>query len=223
MSLLYVLIASGQKVLCDYSAYHGTFEQVSQRVLSKVQPNTTTSFKYSNNYNFYYLNSDFITYLCMTDLDYPNGAASSFLESVKTEFTKTYPKKDFNKIGNLGLNKYFKQKLLIKLEYYNKNKNASFDEIEELTKKLVYYKNQVFDANDILNQRTEKIDLVVQKTEMLSEESNAFYSHARGVRRKYNYKKIQQIAILSSIILIIIYLILVIICGWTLKKCRNSS
>ena len=216
MSLLYVLIESGQKILCDYSAYHGTFEQVSQRVLSKVQPNTTASFKYSNN-------SDYITYLCMTDLDYPNGAASSFLESVKTEFTQTYPKKDFNKIGNFGLNKYFKQKLLIKLEYYNKNKNASFDEIAELTKKLVYYKDQIFDANDILNQRTEKIDLVVQKTEMLREESNAFYSHARGVRRKYNYKKIQQIAILSSIILIIIYLILVIICGWTLKKCRNIS
>ena len=99
MSLLYVLIESGQKILCDYSAYHGTFEQVSQRVLGKVQPNTTASFKYSNNYIFYYLNSDYVTYLCMTDLD------SSFLESVKTEFTQTYPKKDFNKIGNLGLNK----------------------------------------------------------------------------------------------------------------------
>ena len=68
MSLIYVLIASGEKVLCDYSPYHGTFEQISLKILSKVRPNTTASFEYSNSYIFYYLNSEGITYLCMTDL-----------------------------------------------------------------------------------------------------------------------------------------------------------
>ena len=35
----------------------------------------------------------------------------------------------------------------IKLEYYNKNKNESFDETEQLRKKLVEYQKQVLDSN----------------------------------------------------------------------------
>ena len=223
MSLIYVLIASGEKVLCDYSPYHGTFEQISLKILSKVRPNTTASFEYSNSYIFYYLNSEGITYLCMTDLDYPKKAATSFLESIKKEFTQTYPKKDFNKIGNFELNKFFKKKMSIKLEYYNKNKNESFDETEQLRKKLVEYQKQVLDSNDILNQREDKITLIVQKEEMLSKESNDFYTKARTIKRKVNYKKIQEIAIISTVILVIIYLILAIICGWTFKKCGKAS
>ena len=174
MSLIYVLIASGQKVLCDYSAYHGTFEQISQNLLSKVQPNTSASFQYKDQYVFYYLNTEGVTYLCMADINYPNSAASSFLDSIRIEFNQTYPNKDFNTVGNLGLNEFFKQKLSIKLDYYNQNKNASLDQAGQLKKGIVDFKNQVLDANDILNQRGAKINLIVQKAEMLSQESNSF-------------------------------------------------
>lgn len=221
MSLIYVLIASGQKVLCDYSAYHGTFEQISQSLLSKVQPNTTASFQYKDQYIFYYLNSNGVTYLCMADMNYPNSAASSFLDSIKTEFNQTYPNKDFNTVGNLGLNEFFKQKLSIKLDYYNQNKNASLDQTGQLKKGIVDFKNQVLDANDILNQRGEKINLIVQKAEMLSQESNSFYSSAKGVRRREQCKRIKQIALLTVCILAIIYVILGIACGWTFGCLRK--
>ena len=75
----------------------------------------------------------------------------------------------------------------------------------------------------ILNQREDKITLIVQKEEMLSKESNDFYTKARTIKRKVNYKKIQEIAIISTVILVIIYLILAIICGWTFKKCGKAS
>ena len=221
MSLIYVLIASGQKVLCDYSAYHGTFEQISQSLLSKVEPNTTASFQYKDQYVFYYLNSDGVTYLCMADVNYPKTSSSSFLESIKTEFTQTYPNKDFKTVGNLGLNEFFKQKLSIKLEYYNQNQNASLDQTGQLKKGIVDFKNQVLEANDLLDQRGEKINLIVQKAEMLSQESNSFYSSAKGVRRKEQCKRIKQIALLSVCILALIYVVLAIICGWTFGDCRK--
>ena len=58
---------------------------------------------------------------------------------------------------------------------------------------------------------------------MLSKESNDFYTKARTIKRKVNYKKIQEIAIISTVILVIIYLILAIICGWTFTKCGKAS
>ena len=58
---------------------------------------------------------------------------------------------------------------------------------------------------------------------MLSKESNDFYTKERTIKRKVNYKKIQEIAIISTVILVIIYLILAIICGWTFKKCGKAS
>ena len=58
---------------------------------------------------------------------------------------------------------------------------------------------------------------------MLSKESTDFYTKAKTIKRKVNYKKIQEIAIISTVILVIIYLILAIICGWTFKKSGKAS
>ena len=75
----------------------------------------------------------------------------------------------------------------------------------------------------IVNQREDKITLIVQKEEMLSKESNDFYTKARTIKRKVNYKKIQEIAIISTVILVIIILFLQLSVDGHLKSAEKLA
>jgi hypothetical protein len=48
MSLIYVLVAHGKSILCDYSEYKGSFLQICNSFLSKVEPETSASFIYKD-------------------------------------------------------------------------------------------------------------------------------------------------------------------------------
>jgi hypothetical protein len=51
MSIIYSLIAKGNdKVLCEYTEYHGNFEQISRSLLSKIQKNHRATFSYDDAY-----------------------------------------------------------------------------------------------------------------------------------------------------------------------------
>jgi hypothetical protein len=49
MSLIYTLISrENDKVLCEYSEYHGNFEQISRGLLKKVQKDHRATFSYDD-------------------------------------------------------------------------------------------------------------------------------------------------------------------------------
>ena len=49
MSIIYTLIAkSNDNVLCEYTEYHGNFEQISRTLLKKVKANKTATFSYED-------------------------------------------------------------------------------------------------------------------------------------------------------------------------------
>jgi hypothetical protein len=49
MSIIYTLIArDSDKVLCEYSEYHGNFEQISRSLLKKVQKDHRATFLYDD-------------------------------------------------------------------------------------------------------------------------------------------------------------------------------
>ncbi len=51
MSIIYTLISkSNDKVLCEYTEYHGNFEQVSRTLLKKVQKDHRATFSYDEAY-----------------------------------------------------------------------------------------------------------------------------------------------------------------------------
>jgi hypothetical protein len=49
MSIIYALVAkSHDKVLCEYTEYHGNFEQVSRGLLKNIQKDTRATFSYDD-------------------------------------------------------------------------------------------------------------------------------------------------------------------------------
>lgn len=224
MSLIYVVIAVGSKVLCSYTSYQGNFEQTTTTLLKKVQENTRASIQYAKEYAFYYWNIDGFTYLCMCDISFSSNIAFAFLESVKKEFNEAYPNEDFRSKSSYSLNDKFKEKLAIKLDYYNSNKDKSLDKAGQLKEGVISFKNEVLETGQLLDQRGEKINIIARKADQLTQDSSTFYKTARNVKRNAMWKRVRLIILCTLGALLLIYIIMVCCCeGFALKGCFGKK
>ena len=132
--IIYALIGKGAIPLVQYSSFTGTFDQYCINYLINVGPGTSAAVK-SGDYIIYYINSNNITYLLMTYNTYPKEAAIGCLDSIKKEFTNTYSSTDsFNE--KFCLQEQFKDKLRMKYDYFNANKDVSNESIGELKEQM---------------------------------------------------------------------------------------
>jgi vesicle-associated membrane protein 7 len=171
MSVVYTLICKGNdKVLCEFTEYQGNFEQISRSLLKKVQKDKRATFSYADEYYFHYINSNNITYMCMCDNKLSQDTAFAYLEEVKTLFADTFTPKEIDSAISYSLNDRFRESIRGKMNYFNANLNES-DKLAKLKKGVIEYKDNVLQANDILSERGEKINLIVRKADNLRTES----------------------------------------------------
>lgn len=222
MSLIYALIAQGTKVLCDYSSYSGNFDQLCNSILKKMQTNEQGSYDYEKTYKFYFVNHDGMNYITMCEADYPGETAMDFLESVRKEFESANGT-NFDTTPAYSLNTSFQAKLSMKIDYYNKNKDTRTDNIGKLKDEVINVRDQLLKDDELLNQRGEKIQLIVQKADMLSQHSDNYYIKANSVKNKYLCQKIKYTLIVVGIVLVLIYLIVSLVCGFTFKDCGGKD
>lgn len=160
-----------------------------------------------------------MTYICVCDEQYKPEQAFAFIESIKNEFLQTISKATLQNATSYSLNSQFQDKLRLKMEYYEKNSETVNDEVSKLKKALIDEKNVVLEVSEVLRERGEKVELIVKKAETLTQESNTFYKSARNVYRAERRKKIMITIALAVVILLVIYLICGIACGWGFEKC----
>jgi vesicle-associated membrane protein 7 len=171
MSVVYTLICKGNdKVLCEFTEYQGNFEQISRSLLKKVQKDKRATFSYADEYYFHYINANNITYMCMCDNKLSQDTAFAYLEEVKTLFADTFTPKEIDSAISYSLNDRFRESIRGKMNYFNANLNES-DKLAKLKKGVIEYKDNVLQANDILSERGEKINLIVRKADNLRTES----------------------------------------------------
>ena len=216
--IIYSLIAKGAKPLVGYSNYTGTFDQVCINYLKNVGPGASAAVKLEDGYTIFYLNSDNITYLIMTDSTYPKEAAIGCLESIKKEFQSTYgERKDFDSGENFCLNNEFQTKLRMKFDYFNANKDVSNEALGRLKDEMNQMKDEVIKSSGLLNERSDKIKVLDEKSDNLSRDSNTFYRQSKRVRRAELMKKLQCYAAIGCLALIAIYILIAIFCSPTFK------
>ena len=216
--IIYILIAKNDKPLCEYSNFTGTFNQVCLNYLKSIEPNTSKASKIDD-FVIFYENEKNITFMVMAGNLYPKGGAIGCIESIKREFEKTYEGRDFDGELNFGLNDEFKEKLKLKLEYFNENKDITDDKIEALKEQMNLMKDEILNASGLLDNRGDKIKVLDDKADILSRDSNAYYRQSKRVRQAEQCKKIKTYIGISLAALIIIYFIIVLFCGFTFKKC----
>ena len=210
--IIYALIGYKSKKLVDYTPYQGSFDKTCIKYLKSIKPNTS-GYKNIDDYIIIYINNNNFTYLIMANSDFPRSTASSCLKSIQKEFETSFPNQDFENIDKSVLNQEFKEKLKLKIEYYNQNRGddnssenfdemfkeddalISIDTISDLSKSTLSLSKSNIKSliNDEIN--------VVQETNKISKAS-----------------KTKKIIILIIILLALIYFIIYFSCdSWTFQ------
>ena len=83
-------------------------------------------------------------------------------------------------------------------------------------------KNEIITASGLLDYRSAKIQVLDNKADLLSRDSNTYYRQSKRVKQAERWKKIKIIIGISVAVLIIIYLIFGSVCGFDFG-CFSSS
>ena len=150
--IIYILIGSGRKPLAGYGQYKGDFIQICENQLGRCKQNQSASIN-TGDYKIFYQNENNVTYLLMTMPVYPLSAAVSCIESLKKDLADVLTGRNFNAIGDYGLNNELQEKLKMKMEYYNNNTEIVSDSIQGLKNEMMKFKDEVFKAAESLNER----------------------------------------------------------------------
>lgn len=94
MSVVYALIARQQSVLCEYTDKSGNFPTVTRVVLKHIaqqssEAATKSVFPY-NEFNFFFLHDDGITYMCMAEEQVQTNVAFMLLAELQAAFVDHY-------------------------------------------------------------------------------------------------------------------------------------
>ena len=205
MSIIYALVAKNdEQVLCEYTEYKGNFEQISRTILRKIQKNSRGGLTYDESYNFSYINENNLTYLSMSDAKYPNEFIFSYLEDIQSKVKEKYTQTQIDEALSYSFNTEFKDVLKGKLEYYNNKSEKSKDSINKLKESIVETKGVLLNSQDILGQRGDKVNLIVQKADLLRMDSNSYLENAQKLKKYIMWRRIKQLCILIVIVITIV-------------------
>ena len=204
--IIYILIGSGKKPLAGYGIYKGDFIQICEKQLARCKENQSACIN-TGSYKIYYEYKDKVIYLLMTMPVYPLSTAVSCLESLKKEFGKDLQGRNFNAIGDYGLNIELQEKLKMKFEYYNENTEVVSDSLQGLKNEMMKFKDEVFQAAESLNERGELLNEMQNKAKDLESDSYTYKRNAIKVRKTECCRKATYIGIICGVVAAIVLII----------------
>ena len=214
MSIIYTIIAKdNEKILCDYTEYHGTFEQYTQNLIKKTNniPKATITFK---DFLFHYISNDNLIYMCMAENNYPIDTAFEFLDVIKENFEKTFTKIEINQAYAYSFNDKFKYIIQSKMNYYNEHTlTKNENQLNLLKEGLINTKTELLNSQKFLDERNEKMELIVSKAENMKNDSSIYYIESKKVKDKVkNDKILYRILFILALFLIFIIIIICFYC-----------
>ena len=112
--------------------------------------------------------------MCLREKNFPDKTAFAFLEDIKDKFLERIAEVDYLTAITNGLNAKFRDTIKTRMEYFRKNPQ-DIDKLSLLKQTLNDSKNEILQTDDILNTRSEKINLIVDKAENIKTESRSYY------------------------------------------------
>lgn len=225
MAILYSVVSRHKTILSRYAACIGNFGEITDLVLSKLDSETNTKMTYqSGPYNYHYVIQDGVVFLCITDEDFDRGVAFHFLNQIQSKYVNMFGPLDgprTDKAIPFGLNAEFGPILSEEMKNANKmnskKNHLGLDEednkVERLRDEVQHVKDIMVANIDSIVSRGERLELLVDKTESLSNESVSFRQSSRRVERKMWWQNTKMKLVLVLVVIIVIYAIVSGSCG----------
>ncbi len=215
--LICIFIAKKKKALATYTACKGFFNEIFEKVLKHIKENSLSKSEY-NDQMIYYLDENEKTYIILTVSSYHQNTAISCLDSLNKEFGDILDNTDIDDVEEYGLSEKFEEKLKMKYNFYNTNEDITSENIHNLKIEMINLKEKIDEANEELNIRGQKVDVLENKADKLCQDSDSHFKAAKKVKKTESKRKWWYSIAIILIILLIIYFVIGIICGsWTFQ------
>jgi vesicle-associated membrane protein 7 len=170
-SIIYSVIAADAlpTPLAEAALAEGNFGMLALKLLAKIKKNTSASYVYENKYIFHYNNENEVTFLCMTDAAFHNRTAYAYLFDIKDKFFAKYAG-SVKTLQGYGANREFSEVMKDKMKFYNSDQGST-DKLKTVRENIERTKDIMIENIDKVLARGEKIELLVTKTQQLSDSS----------------------------------------------------
>ncbi|XP_061454807.1 vesicle-associated membrane protein 7 isoform X2 [Rhineura floridana] len=199
MAILFAVVARGSTILAKHAWCGGNFLEVTEQILAKI-PSENNKLTYSHgNYLFHYICQDRIIYLCITDDDFERSRAFTFLNEIKKRFQTTYGSRAQTALP-YAMNSEFSSVLAAQLKFHSENKGP--DQVVETQAQVDELKGIMVRNIDLVAQRGEKLELLIDKTENLVDSSVTFKTTSRNLARAMCMKNLKLTIIIAIVSII---------------------
>ncbi|VFQ71435.1 unnamed protein product [Cuscuta campestris] len=220
MSILYALVGRGTTVLSEFSAVTGNAGAVARRILEKLPVESESRLCFSQDrYIFHILRSDGLIFLCMANDTFGRRIPFSYLEDIKMRFIKNYGR-IASQAPAYAMNDEFSRVLHQQMEFFSSN--PSSDTLNRVREEVGELRSIMVDNIDRILERGDRIELLVDKTATMQGSSFHFRKQSNRLRRAIWMKNAKLMALMTCLILVLLYLIISSFCGGiTLPSCRT--
>ncbi|XP_017958675.1 vesicle-associated membrane protein 7 [Drosophila navojoa] len=210
MPILYSVIARGTTVLAKFAECVGNFAEVTEQILGRIGVHNHKMTYTHGDYLIHYTCENKIIYMCITDNEFERSRAFLFLADIKQKFIHTYGLQVATAIA-YAMNTEFSKVLSQQMVYFSQSREV--DTISRVHGQIDELKDIMIKNIDSLRDRGEKLELLVNKTENLSNNSVAFRKASRNLARQMFWKKIRIYVVVGLVIIFVIYVIVSMACG----------
>ncbi|KAL1544512.1 hypothetical protein AAHA92_21354 [Salvia divinorum] len=220
MAILYGVVARGTTVLAEFSAVTGNTGAVVRRILEKLSETDSAESRLcfsQDRYIFHILRSDGITFLCMANDTFGRRIPFSYLEDIHMRFMKNYGRVA-PYAPAYAMNDEFSRVLHQQMEFFSSNPSA-----DTLNRVRAEVRTITVDNIEKILERGDKIELLVDKTATMQDSAFHFRKQSKRLRRALWMKNAKLLALLTCLIVLLLYFIIAVACGGiTLPSCRSK-
>ncbi|KAJ7621317.1 VAMP/synaptobrevin-like protein [Roridomyces roridus] len=222
MSLIHALVARGSVILAEHQAGKRDFSQATQTILSKIPPNDSKLTYVWEQYFFHYVSEGGFTFLVMADDSAGRRMPFTFLSDLQRKFTSAPSSSSAsNETPAYGLQGSFGPTIAALVHTYNTAPPP--DELQRAQTELNQVKDIMVQNVEQILSRGERIELLVDKTDVMAGQATAFRRGARSVRRQMWWKNTKVMALCVIVALVFVWIFAAQFCGAGLNQCSSKK
>ena len=211
-----LIVREPDVVLAEHYTLQGTFPHIARNILPKLPRQGKFSYTYNSAYCFHYISQGNVLVLCLADGGFSRRVAFLCLEDLCARFMEKYG----NVVGTViafGVAKEFNAVLKARLAYFNSGPTT--DKLSLLKSNLDDIRSVMVDNIDKVLARGEKVELLVKKTETMSENAVQMRRRATDLRRKMWRRNVKTYLVCALATLVLVVMVAWYVCGLTMESC----
>ncbi|MES1909873.1 MAG: hypothetical protein MHM6MM_002560 [Cercozoa sp. M6MM] len=158
--------------------------------------------------------------MCMADNAMGSVAPFRFLRDIADRFRSTYGERARTALA-FSLNADFKITLRQQMDYWNsQGQDAKMRRIQE---DIEDAQDQVKQGIEKLLDRSQRLEILVDKTERIDEDAEIYRGTSRRLHRHMWWKNCKNLLFLFLLLAVLIWLLSSFICGFDYSKCGGGS